>query len=156
MRRVFCAVVLTTAITAGAATSAMASGPLPPGKVKQGQVYNATCGPDNITVTLAANGGTPAHANGAAQFADQSGHVIPLVFNFTIADVTTSTILDFESHPIGDLHGVNAHPNQPTITCGIVLFDGAASDFFGTNLPPGVSAGDEILFTLDVVAILKL
>jgi hypothetical protein len=155
MRRVLCAVVLTTAIAAGVATAAMASGPLPPGKVQQGQVYKATCGPDNVAVILAANGGTPAHANGAAQFVDEAGHVIPVVFDFTIADVTTSTILDFESHPIGNLHGVNAHPNQPTISCRIVLFDGSASDFFGTDLPPGVSADDEILFTLDVTAILK-
>jgi hypothetical protein len=36
-----------------------------------------------------------------------------------------------------------------------VLFDGSASDFFGTDLPPGVSADNEILFTLDVTAILK-
>jgi hypothetical protein len=155
MRRVVYAVLLTAAIAAGAATSAMASGPLPPGKVQQGQVYSATCGGDNVAVTLAANGGTPAHANGAAQFVGESGHVIPLVFNFTTADVTTSTTLDFESHPIGDLHGINAHPNQPTITCRIVLFDGSASDLFGTDLPPGVSPGDEILFTLDVEAILK-
>jgi hypothetical protein len=155
MRLGVCAFVLTTAIAAGAAASAFASGPLPPGKVRQGQVYNATCGPDQTEVILAANGGTAARANGAAQFVDESGHVIPVVFNFTLTDVATSTTLDFESHPIGDLHGVNAHPNQQTITCGIVLFDGAASNFFGSELPPGVSADDEILFTLDVEAILK-
>ena len=155
MRRIVWAVVLTTAIAAGAATSAMASGPLPPGKVQQNQVYPATCGPDNVAVILAANGNKALKANGAAQFVDEPGHVVPVLFDFTTADATTGTTLHFESHPTGNQHAISAHPNQPTITCHIVLFDGAASDFFGADLPPGVAADNEILFTLDVHAILK-
>jgi hypothetical protein len=154
MRRVLCAVVLTAAITCWVAASAMASGPLPPGKVKQGQVYSANCGGDNVAVTLAANGNVNLNANGSAQFVDEPGHVIPVLFNFTTKDVSTSTILDFQSHPTGNQHS-NGHPNQPTITCHIVLFDGSASDFYGTDLPAGVSPDNEILFTLDVEAILK-
>ena len=98
-------------------------------------------------MTLAANQGT-----GAAQFVDVSGHIVPVVFEFTTFDATTSTTLDHESFPKGE---GNARPNQPTISCGIVLFDGPASEFFGTDLPSGVSPDDEILFTLDVTAILK-
>ena len=152
--RVFCAVALAAVIAAAVATSAMASGPLPPGKVKQNQVYSATCGPDNVSVILAANGNKALKANGSAQFVDEPGHVIPVLFNFTTTDVTTGKQLDFESHPTGDQHS-NGHPNQPTITCHIELFDGLASDFFGPDLPQGVSPDNEILFTLDVDAILK-
>ena len=155
MRRVLGAVVLMAVSAAAVAAPAMASGPLPPGKVKQGQVYSANCGGDNVSVILAANGGTGANSNGAAQFVDKAGHVIPVVFTFTVADITTSTILSQESNSIGKGNGDSAHPNQPTISCGILLFDGAASDFFGSDLPPGVGAGDEIRFTLGVTAILK-
>jgi hypothetical protein len=152
--RVLCGVALAMVIAAAVATSAMASGPLPPGKVKQNQVYNATCGPDNVSVILAANGNKALKANGSAQFVDEQGHVIPVLFNFTTTDVTIDTQLDFESHPTGNQNS-NGHPNQPTITCHIVLFDGLASDFFGPDLPQGVLPDDEILFTLDVDAILK-
>jgi hypothetical protein len=155
MQRVLCAVVLTAVIAGGVATAAMASGPLPPGKVQQNQIYPAICGPDNVAVVLAANGGAALKANGAAQFVDEPGHVVPVVFNFTTTDVTTKTTLNFVSHPTGNQHAIAAHPNQPTITCHIVLFDGSASDFFGTDLPPNVSSDDEISFTLDVEAILK-
>jgi hypothetical protein len=60
------------------------------------------------------------------------GHVISVVFDFTIADVTTSTILDFES--------------QRSETC---------TESTPIRISRRVSADDEILFTLDVTAILK-
>ena len=145
MRRFLVALMLVAPMAGVVANSAMASGPLPPGKVKQGNVFVASCGGD--TVTVAANQGT-----GAAQFVDQGGHIIPVVFEFTTFDVTTSTTLDVETFPQGK---GNAHPSQPTISCGILLFDGPASDLFGTDLPDGVSADDEIVVTLDVTAIRK-
>jgi hypothetical protein len=145
MRHLLAALVLTAVIGAGVAASATASGPLPPGKLKQGNVFAANCGGDEVT--LAANDGA-----GAAQFAHIGGHIIPVSFESTLVDVTTSTTLDNEFSPIGN---GNAHRNQPTIECDIVLFDGTASDAFGTDLPPGVAPDDEILATLEVVAILK-
>jgi len=145
MRRFLFLFVLAAVTAACFASSTMASGPLPPGKVKQGNVFDADCA--GTPVTLAANQGT-----GAAQFVDLSGHIIPVVFEFTTFDATTAMTLDVQSSPQGN---GNAHPNQPTISCGIVLFDGSTSDFFGTDLPSGVSPDDEIILTLDVTAILK-
>jgi hypothetical protein len=146
MRRFLFLFVLAAATAACVATSAMASGPLPPGKVKSGNVFPAECA--GTPVTLAANQGS-----GAAQFVDLSGHIIPVVFQFTTVDATTAETLGVQSSPLGN---GNAHPNQLTISCGgIVLFDGSASDFFGTDLPTGVSPDDEIIVTLDVTAILK-
>jgi len=139
-------VFLLAALTASVfAASAVASGPLPPGKLKQENVFDAECA--GVPVTLAANNGT-----GSAQFVDLSGHIIPVVFSFTTTDVTTATTLDQQSFPQGN---GNAHPNQSTISCGIVLFDGSASELFGNDLPQGVSPDDEIIVTLDVTAIPK-
>src|SRR5262245_4679365 len=128
MRRFLFLFVLAAVTGVVVASSAMASGPLPPGKVKQGNVFAADCA--GTPVTLAANNGS-----GAAQLVDLSGHIIPVVFAFTTFDATTSTTLDEQSFPQGN---GNAHPNQPTISCGIVVFDGSASDLFGTDLPEGV------------------
>jgi hypothetical protein len=53
-------------------------------------------------------------------------------------------------------HG-QAHPNQDTTQCTVVLFEGSAADFFGSDpLPPGVAASDVILASLSVEAIAKL
>jgi len=145
MRRLLFMFVLVALFAAGVAASAMASGPLPPGKAKSGQVFDANC--DGVPVTLAANQG-----RGAAQLVDLSGHIIPVVFTFTTVDVTTGTTLDHQSFEQGN---GTAHSNQPTISCGIVLFDGPASGLFGTDLPAGVSPDDEVVVTLDVTAIPK-
>ncbi len=147
MRHVLVVFALAAIVAAALAASAAASGPVPPGKLKQGNVFVASCGGDVDTVTLAAN-----HGSGAAQFADRGGHIIPVSFEFVVADVTTPATLqdDFSAQGKG-----NAHPNQSTIDCRIVVFDGSATEAFGSDLPPGVSADDEILATLDVVAIPK-
>jgi hypothetical protein len=36
-----------------------------------------------------------------------------------------------------------------------LLFQGSASDFFGTHLPPGVAATDTIQFSIDGLVIIK-
>lgn len=58
-----------------------------------------------------------------------------------------------ESGAIGAGH---AHPNQPTTLCIGKVFDGAASDFFGTSpLPSGVGAGDTITAIISTYVILE-
>ena len=52
--------------------------------------------------------------------------------------------------------GNGAHPHQQTTECTGQEFTGTAEDFFGTDLPPGVSEGDVITGSLDVFVILKV
>src|SRR6188472_1379597 len=115
MRRFLFLFVLAAVTAACFASSTMASGPLPPGKVKQGNVFDADCA--GTPVTLAANQGT-----GAAQFVDLSGHIIPVVFGVSDYDETAAETVELHSAAEGN---GNAHPNQPTILCGIELFDGS-------------------------------
>jgi len=144
-KRALWLVLAVTAAIGMFAGSASASGPAPPGK----QILDVNCdGIGTLTVSVAAG----QNSNGAAQIVDAQGHAIEAAFSFTLTDVTTATVLDSENPNRGN---GNAHPNQPTTHCSGVLFDGAASDFFGSQPPPGVSPDDEILATFEVDVVLK-
>lgn len=89
------------------------------------------------------------NSNGAGQIVDEHGHGIPASGTFTVVDETTSmTISGPFGHP--------GHGNQDQTECTATIFDGVASDFFGTDLPPGVAAGDHVVATLDVFVVLKV
>lgn len=147
MRRVIISCLAVTALAlAFLAGSAAASGPAAPGK----DILQVTCGGDTFTIAVPRG----EDAFGAAQIVGQRGHGIPVTLTFSLVDVTTDTLLDSGSTAVG--HG-HAHPNQTTTSCGIVLFEGTAADFFGPEpLPPGVAATDIVRFSLAVDVILQL
>jgi hypothetical protein len=132
--------------TAGiAAAAASASGPAAPGK----ELVQITC--DELgTMTISVQRGE--NANGAAQIVDAKDHGIPVDATLTLTDLTTATVLGNETTATGDGNG---HPNQPATHCTGVLFQGSASDFFSTDLPPGLSPSDTVQLTIDGLAIIK-
>jgi hypothetical protein len=146
MRGKLLVLVLAVTVVAGLfAGSATASGPAAPGK----ELITLNCeglGDLEITVQRGEN------SNGAGQIVDTKGHGIPVAIAFTFTDVTTQTVLDSESFAVGDGH---AHSNQATIHCSGVTFEGTASDVFGQDLPPGVSATDTIMGSIDVDVVIK-
>ena len=93
-----------------------------------------------------------AGSNGAAQIVDAKGHGVSVETTLTLTDLTTSTVLGTEASATG--HG-NGHPNQPATHCAGILFQGSAADFFGSDLPPGVSPTDTVEFTVDGFAIFQ-
>jgi len=136
---------LVAVATAFAAAPASASGPAAPGK----ELVQLTCdglGPITVAVQRGEN------ANGAAQIVDAMGHGIGVEATLTLTDLTTATVVATEVTATG--HG-NGHPNQTATHCSGVLFDGAASDFFGTDLPSGVAPADTVQLTIDALAIIK-
>lgn len=134
-----------TVATGVVAASASASGPAAPGK----ELVQITC--DGLgTVTVSVQRGQ--NSNGAGQIVGEKGHGIPVEFTFTLTDVTTASVIDSETAATG--HG-NGHPNQPATHCSGVLFEGAASEFFGPQLPPGVAPTDTIRASLDGFVIVK-
>ena len=136
----------TAAIMGIVAASASASGPATPGK----ELIQLSC--DGLgTITVSVQRGES--ANGAGQIVDAKGHGIPVDATLTLTDLTTSTVLDTEMTATGQGHG---HPYQPATHCSGVLLEGSASDFFGSDLPPGVAASDTVELTLDGFAIIKL
>jgi hypothetical protein len=136
----------TAAIVGIVAASASASGPAAPGK----EVIVLTC--DGLgTIPVSVQRGE--NSNGAAQIVDAKGHGIPVDAIFTLTDLTTSTVLATEVTATG--HGTG-HPNQSATHCSGVLFEGSASDFFGTDLPPGVAQTDTVQLTIEASAIIKL
>ena len=84
---------------------------------------------------------------------DAKGHGIGVSATLTLTDLTTATVLATELTATGQGNG---HPNQQATHCSGVLFDGSASDFFGTDLPPGVGPADHVQLTIDALAVLKL
>jgi hypothetical protein len=135
----------TLATAATLAGAALASGPAAPGK----QLLQLDCqGLGSITVSVPRG----ANANGVGQIVDAQGHGIPAAFVFTVTDVTQGFVIDTQTSAVGN---GNAHHNQSTSDCTGVEFDDTASNIFGTDLPPGVAPGDEILGTLDVQVVLK-
>jgi hypothetical protein len=130
-------------IVAGAAS---ASGPAAPGK----EVVQFTC--DGLgTIPISVQRGE--NSNGAGQIVDAKGHGIPVNATLTLTDLTTSSVLGTEVTATGQGNG---HPNQPATHCYGVLFQGSASDFFGTDLPLGVPPTDIVQLTIDAFAIIKL
>ncbi len=124
----------------------MASGPAAPGK----DTIDVTCeGLGTVTVSVARGDDN----NGVGQIVGQKGHGIGVAFTFTLTDVTTATVLFSDSGAVG---GGNAHPNQATTHCSGVFFEGPASEFFGTDLPPGVAATDTIRAAFEGEIIIKL
>jgi hypothetical protein len=127
------------------AATASASGPAAPGK----ELVQITC--DGLgMVTVAVQRGD--NANGAGQIVDMKGHGIPVENTFTLTDLTTAKVLDTEVTTTGQ----NGHSNQAATHCSGVLLEGSASDFFGTDLPPGVAPTDTVQLTLDAFVIIKL
>jgi hypothetical protein len=121
-----------------------ASGPGAPGK----EVVLITC--EGLgTVPLSIQRGD--NSNGAAQIVDAKGHAIPVDATFTLTDLTTATVLGTEMTATG-----NGHPNQSATHCSGILFQGSASDFFGTELPPGAAPTDTVQLTIDAFAVIKL
>jgi hypothetical protein len=146
MRTKLMLTVLGIAVATGVpAGGAAASGPAPPGK----EPVDQTCdGIGTVPITL-----TRGDSFGAAQFVDAKGHAIPVVVTVTVTDVTTGTVIDSQSFAVG---GGHAHSNEATTHCSGVRFEGLASDFFGTDLPPGVAAEDTIQSSFDADVIIKL
>jgi hypothetical protein len=138
---------LVLALAVASAGAAMASGPAAPGK----DIVTINCeGLGDVTVSVQRG----ENSNGAGQVVGAKGHGIPVAFSSTVLDVTKGgNVVDSEG-PFG-VGGGNAHPNQPTVSCMGVEFDGSAADFYGTQLPDGVSATDGILATFTVDVILK-
>jgi hypothetical protein len=89
---------------------------------------------------------------GAGQLVDGgTGHLIPTSFAFTLVDDTTGMTLFSQAQDKG---GTNGNHTQPTVSCSST--DSAtAGEFFGPQLPPGVSPDDTVSFTLSVVAVPK-
>ena len=138
-------VALATVGAGTVAATAFASGPAAPGK----ELVQITC--DELgTMTISVQRGE--NANGAAQIVDAKGHDIPVDATLTLTDLTTSTALRSETTATGQGNG---HPNQPAAHCTGVLFQGSASDFFSTDLPPDLSPSDTVQLTIDGLAIIK-
>jgi len=137
---------LVATATAGiAAGAASASRPAAPGK----DLIQLSCdGLGSITVSVQRG----ENANGAGQLVDAKGHGIPVAATLTLTDLTTSTVLGSETTATGQGNG---HPRQPATHCTGVLFQGAASDFFSTDLPPGLSPSDTVQLAIDGLAIIK-
>ena len=127
-----------------AAAPATASGPAAPGK----ELVDLNCeGLGAITVSVA-----PGEGNSVGQIVGATGHGIPVSFTFAVTDVTTGTLLFSDSESTGNGH---AHLNQSTVNCTFVEFEGAASDVFGDELPPGVDPTDVVRVGGTVAVILK-
>jgi hypothetical protein len=61
-------------------------------------------------------------------------------------------VLGSETTATGRGHG---HPDQRAEHCAGVLFQGPASDFFSSDLPPGFSPSDTVQLTIAGLAIIK-
>ena len=92
------------------------------------------------------------NSNGAGQIVDSAGHGIPVAATLTLMDTTTSSVLATETTATGNGNG---HPNQTATHCTAVLFQGSASDFFGTDLPTGVAPTDTVQLAFDGFAVIK-
>jgi hypothetical protein len=93
-----------------------------------------------------------ARSLGQAQLHWPWAHGIPVKIVFTLTDLTTSTVIDSSTQLSGHGHG---HPHQATTECTGVVFSGAASDFFGAHLPPGVAPTDTVEASIDAFVIIK-
>lgn len=80
------------------------------------------------------------------------GHGIPVKIVFTTIDLTTSTMIDTSTQLSGHGHG---HRHQATTECTGVTFQGPASDFYGSHLPPGVAATNTVQASIDAFVIIK-
>src|SRR5262249_4851361 len=137
---------LATTGVMGTVGVASASGPAAPGK----ELIQLTCeglGPVTVAVQRGQN------ANGAGQIVDAKGHGIPVEATLTLTDLTTATVLATEMTASGQGNG---HSNQTATECTGPLCQGSASDFFGSDLPPGVAPTDTVQLGFDGFAVIKL
>jgi len=126
------------------AGSASASGPEPPGK----EIIEINCGGTPVTVAPPASG----HAQGTAQIVGAKGHGTPVTVVVNITDLNTGEVVVSETHTKGNGH---AHPNQATTRCSLPVFEGEASEVFGTELPEGVAGTDIVRVALEVDFVTK-
>jgi hypothetical protein len=105
------------------------------------------CGGQEFTVAVSQGG----NSNGAGQIVDMKGHGIPVGGTFTIIDTDANVVL--MQGPIGNSNGhINATPTE----CKGTAFTGTVGDFAPPPYPPGVSASDTLVGTIDAFVILKL
>jgi hypothetical protein len=135
-KRIILAVAVGAVTTIGLLPAgAAASGPAAPGK----KIVQLEC--EGLgAVTVSAPG--PEGSSGAGQVVGQKGHGIVVSSTSLVLDFSTFTVLKDETRESG---GGNGHPNQPTLSCSGITFQGTASEFFGSELPPGVGPGDAII-----------
>lgn len=132
------------AATAVFAAGAAASGPAAPGK-EVVEISREGLGPVLVSVPRSEKN------HGAGQIVGQKGHGIAVEFSFTLVDVTTGETIISETTSFGNGH---AHRNQTTTPCS-AEFEALASEVFGEELPPGVSAADTVRGTTDAQVVLK-
>jgi hypothetical protein len=146
MKRIILAVAVGAVTTIGLLPAgAAASGPAAPGK----KIVNLEC--EGLgAVTVSAPG--PEGSNGVGQVVGQKGHGIVVSSRSLVFDFTTEELLKNETRESG---GGNAHPDQATIPC-LSLFEGTASEYFGSEtLPPGVGPDDLIFAGFEAHVIVK-
>jgi hypothetical protein len=145
-------ITLAVAVSAVAVTTigllppgAAASGPAAPGK----KVVQLECEGIGL-VTVSAPG--PEGSNGAGQVVGQKGHGIVVSSTSIVIDFSKFTVLSAETRESGNGNG---HPNQPTTFCRGITFEGTASEFFGSELPPEVGPEDAIVAGIEDAVIVK-
>jgi hypothetical protein len=124
---------------------AAASGPAAPGK----ELVQLDCeGLGAVTVSVPG----PAGSNGAGQVVGQKGHGIVVSSRSLVLDFSTFSVVKEESRESGNGNG---HPNQPTVSCRGITFEGTASELFGSELPPGVGPDDAVIAGFEAQVIVK-
>ena len=132
-----------------------------PAAIERGKaLYGVNCQFCHGADTRGGDGG-PSLLRSSIVLADDHGELMgpiirsgrPGLPKFTLTDVTTNTVLDSETDATG---GGHAHSNQTATHCSGVVFEGTASEIFGTQLPPGVAATDMIQGSIDGWVITKL
>jgi hypothetical protein len=136
MKRIILALAVGAITTIGLfPAGAAASGPAAPGK----KIVQLGCeGLGEVTVSAPG----PEGSSGAGQIVGQNGHVIVVSSRSLVLDISTFSLLKEETRESG---GGNGHPNQPTLSCSGISFEGTASEFFGSELPPGVGPENLII-----------
>jgi hypothetical protein len=142
-------------MTAGLAATGLLVGPFAfPAQAGQASGHNVETveceGLGTVDVSV-----QPSHSDntwGAVQLVGTTGHLIPVVFEFTLEDLTKGTVLFSDTAAKGSGH---ANGNQALVTCSETFtgtFDELAEP--GEELPPGVDPDDilQISLTVQVVA----
>jgi hypothetical protein len=110
-----------------------------------------SCGGQEMTVRVNVNKSPNGGWSAAQIVAGGTGHLVPTEFTGSLYDESLGqTLFTFDQVKAGG----NANHNQPTVTCthsesGKL----GASLGSGETLPPGISAEDDVTFTLTVTAI---
>lgn len=143
VRRAASVSVLAGAGAAFAASPALAA--------KQPEVF--TCGGQTIVVSATTSNANQNGGWGTAQIVSGgTGVGSPVAVSGTVTDTTTGGPPVFSFSPTKGQG--NAEQNQQTITCTEKVTTSAAN-FFGSQLPPGVSPSDGIELDLTATVVLK-